>query len=63
MNPAVKRSKSPKTHWYALKAIAHKIAYQDAIHKADPPQMVATAMTNGKRMSLRLPMLLTAFIE
>lgn len=25
-----------RTHWYALKCIAHKIAYQDAVHKNNP---------------------------
>lgn len=25
-----------RTHWYALKCIAHKIAYQDAVHKKNP---------------------------
>ncbi|MBK9453682.1 MAG: LysM peptidoglycan-binding domain-containing protein [Bacteroidetes bacterium] len=36
------------THWYALKAIAHKIAYQDAIHKADPPMWLQPLSTNGE---------------
>ncbi len=25
-----------RTHWYVLKCIAHKIAYQDAVHKKNP---------------------------
>jgi membrane-bound lytic murein transglycosylase D len=36
------------THWYALKAIAHKLAYEDAIRKSDPPMWLLPQSTNGE---------------
>jgi membrane-bound lytic murein transglycosylase D len=36
------------THWYAMKAIAHKLAYEGAIRKSDPPMWLQPQSTNGE---------------
>lgn len=37
-----------ETHWYALKALAHKLAFEDAIHKSDPPMWLQPMSTAGE---------------
>jgi membrane-bound lytic murein transglycosylase D len=37
-----------ETHWYALKAIAHKLAYEDALGKTDPPMWLQPLNTHGE---------------
>jgi membrane-bound lytic murein transglycosylase D len=36
------------THWYALKAIAYKLAFEDAVAKARPTQSLQTVSTGGE---------------
>lgn len=37
-----------KTHWYALKAIAHKLAFEDAVGKSSPPLWLQPFHSNGE---------------
>ncbi|MFN8398213.1 MAG: LysM peptidoglycan-binding domain-containing protein [Bacteroidia bacterium] len=37
-----------ETHWYALKAIAHKLAFEDAVRKSDPPMWLQPMSTAGE---------------
>jgi membrane-bound lytic murein transglycosylase D len=37
-----------QTHWYALKAIAHKLAFEEAIGKTDPPMWLQPLNTDGE---------------
>lgn len=36
------------THWYALKAIAHKLAFEDVLGKSTPPLWLQPLHTNGE---------------
>jgi membrane-bound lytic murein transglycosylase D len=43
-----------ETHWYALHAIAHKLAFEEAIGKADPPMWLQPLSSHGETDVARL---------
>ena len=45
---AKKMKITSKTHWYALKAIAHKLAFENAVGKSSPPLWLQPFHSNGE---------------
>ncbi|MGI9545077.1 MAG: LysM peptidoglycan-binding domain-containing protein [Cyclobacteriaceae bacterium] len=52
-NGARKMSIGAKTHWYVMKFLAHKIAFENAVGKGAPPPTQLLEYRDGKNKTLR----------